>query len=235
MKNLKTLRRKLGYSGEKLGELVGVKKSAISKYELDKAQPSQDILIKLSQVLNCSIDFLLDKTDDPTPFCEIKSNETLGTIIRKARGDLSLRDFAKKCEISHTHLDSIEKGYDPRTGKRVSITLDTLSKLSKATGYSISYLISEYENKTIEINKISTVKQDLELSEEEKDIIRILHKIPVLKERWKAIGKFEEIVERMTAESSNELSLSRELATAEKEPKKYTKRDNVIYPNFSKK
>lgn len=37
------------------------------------------------------------------------NNNELGEKIRKARGDLSLRDFAKKCGISHTHLDSIEK------------------------------------------------------------------------------------------------------------------------------
>ena len=36
------------------------------------------------------------------------NNNELGEKIRKARGDLSLRDFAKKCGISHTHLDSIE-------------------------------------------------------------------------------------------------------------------------------
>lgn len=41
-------------------------------------------------------------------------NNALGKAIRKARGDLSLRDYAKKIGISHTHLDSIEKGYDPR-------------------------------------------------------------------------------------------------------------------------
>ena len=40
-------------------------------------------------------------------------NNALGKAIRKARGDLSLRDYAKKIGISHTHLDSIEKGYDP--------------------------------------------------------------------------------------------------------------------------
>jgi len=36
-------------------------------------------------------------------------NNALGKAIRKARGDLSLRDYAKKIGISHTHLDSIEK------------------------------------------------------------------------------------------------------------------------------
>jgi len=58
----------------------------------------------------------------------------LGRKIRQYRGELSLRNFAEKCGISHTHLDSIEKGYDPRTGKHVSISIETISKLSQGTG-----------------------------------------------------------------------------------------------------
>lgn len=68
-------------------------------------------------------------------------NNALGIAIREARGDLSLHDYAKKIGISHTHLDSIEKGYDPRTGKPVTISLDTFIKLSEGTGIPIEKLI----------------------------------------------------------------------------------------------
>ena len=34
----------------------------------------------------------------------------IGEFIKNYRGDMSLREFADKCGISHTHLDSIEKG-----------------------------------------------------------------------------------------------------------------------------
>lgn len=70
----------------------------------------------------------------------------LGEIIKSARGDMSLREFAQKCQISHTHLDSLEKGYDPRTGKKVSIKLETLKKLSTALNCSVNYLMGETEN-----------------------------------------------------------------------------------------
>lgn len=78
--------------------------------------------------------------------------DELGKKIREARGEASLREYAKKCNISHTHLDSIEKGYDPRTGKPVSITIETLEKLSNATGYSIMYLLGK-SNEPYEIIK----------------------------------------------------------------------------------
>lgn len=46
-------------------------------------------------------------------------NNALGEYVNQYRteNNLSLRDFAKLAEISHTHIDSIEKGIDYRTGK----------------------------------------------------------------------------------------------------------------------
>ncbi len=65
----------------------------------------------------------------------------VGEYIRKYRGKTSLRDFAEECGISHTYLDSIEKGYDPRTGKTVNVTVETLKKIAKAMGMSINDLL----------------------------------------------------------------------------------------------
>ncbi len=65
----------------------------------------------------------------------------IGDFIKKYRGDMSLREFAEKCDISHTHLDSIEKGIDPRTGKPVRVTVDTLKKIAKTMGMTINDLL----------------------------------------------------------------------------------------------
>lgn len=62
-------------------------------------------------------------------------------FIRAKRGNMSLREFAKLCgNLSHTQIDSIEKGFDPRTSKPVSPTIDTLNKIAKGIGVSVSYL-----------------------------------------------------------------------------------------------
>ena len=65
----------------------------------------------------------------------------VGEYIKKYRGDTSLRDFAQKCGISHTHLDSIEKGFDPRTNKPVKVTVDTLKKIANAMNMTINDLL----------------------------------------------------------------------------------------------
>ena len=77
----------------------------------------------------------------------IKSIDKLAKFIREKRGDMSLRDFAKLCgDISHTQIDSIERGIDPRTGKPVKPTVETLAKLSKGTGVSVAYLAALANN-----------------------------------------------------------------------------------------
>ena len=65
----------------------------------------------------------------------------IGEFIKNYRGDMSLREFADKCGISHTHLDSIEKGFDPRTGKPVRVTVETLKKIASAMNMSVNDLL----------------------------------------------------------------------------------------------
>ena len=65
----------------------------------------------------------------------------IGEYIKSYRGNTSLRSFADKCGISHTHLDSIEKGFDPRTGKPVKVTVETLKKIANAMNMSINDLL----------------------------------------------------------------------------------------------
>ena len=59
---------------------------------------------------------------------------------------MSLREFAKKLDISHTYLDSLEKGYDNRTKKPVRITVDTLSKIAEALDEPLEKLVSLSRN-----------------------------------------------------------------------------------------
>ena len=75
-------------------------------------------------------------------------NNDLGKALKTARGGKSLREFAHEIGISHTHLDSLERGYDPRTGKRVNVSIATLQKLSNAIGINVSVLLKKAEVET---------------------------------------------------------------------------------------
>lgn len=71
--------------------------------------------------------------------------KTLGEIIRNYRltNKLSLREFAQKCDVSHTYIDKLEKGVDSRTGKPVEPTLLVIEKISNAMNISTKSLLEE--------------------------------------------------------------------------------------------
>lgn len=67
----------------------------------------------------------------------------LGEIIKKYRNDneISMRDFSKRCGLSHTYIAALEKNIDSRTGKPIAPTLDTVKLVAKALNISIDELL----------------------------------------------------------------------------------------------
>lgn len=74
----------------------------------------------------------------------------LGEYVKEHRQALgmSLREFGALCGVSHTHIDSIEKGYDVRSGRPVNPTSATLGKIAAALGVSEAELMGNKEEKT---------------------------------------------------------------------------------------
>ena len=58
-KRVQELRIKKGWTLENLGEKVGLKKTAIQNWEKNGAVPNDEILLKLSELFEQSIDYLL--------------------------------------------------------------------------------------------------------------------------------------------------------------------------------
>ena len=56
---LKTLRKERNLTQKQLAALIGVRNSIISFYELGDRMPSPQVIVKLSQVLRVSTDFLM--------------------------------------------------------------------------------------------------------------------------------------------------------------------------------
>jgi transcriptional regulator with XRE-family HTH domain len=54
-----------------LASTLGVGKTTISNYETEYSTPDIETLNKLAQHFNVSIDYLLGRTDDPTPYDKI--------------------------------------------------------------------------------------------------------------------------------------------------------------------
>lgn len=65
-----------------------------------------------------------------------------GKKIKELRGDKSIREASRGIGISHTYLDSLEKGVDPRSGKERKPTIEVLYKIAKYYNYDFVSLLS---------------------------------------------------------------------------------------------
>ena len=59
MNRIKELRKERDMTQEELGELLGVKRATVSKYENEQMAPSIDVLKKLSEIFSVSINYIL--------------------------------------------------------------------------------------------------------------------------------------------------------------------------------
>ena len=122
--------------------------------------------------------------------------DRLAAFVKAKRGDMSLREFAKQCDgISHTLIDNIERGCDPRTGKPVRPTVETIARIAKGTGVSVAYLAAlasgedlESTSPVVEVNKGTRIPV----------LGRVIAGIPI--EAITEILDYEEIPETMAAQ-----------------------------------
>ncbi len=62
--HLRELREERGFSQKELATKLGVSPTNIYNYEVGRTEPSIDMLIKLAQVFDVSVDYLIGATDD---------------------------------------------------------------------------------------------------------------------------------------------------------------------------
>lgn len=67
-KRLHDLRADKDMGQTDLGALLNLKNSAISKYEQGTTQPSITTLIKMAEIFECSVDYLLGLSDRKNPY-----------------------------------------------------------------------------------------------------------------------------------------------------------------------
>lgn len=72
MNRIKILREEFNFTQQDLADRLECSKSVIGLYESETRKPSLEILVKLSEIFECSIDYLLGKSDIRKPDAEIK-------------------------------------------------------------------------------------------------------------------------------------------------------------------
>ena len=96
-KNLQTLRKKKGYKQIKVAMDLDTTQETISSYETGRVFPYIDMLIKLADYYNTSIDYILCRTKYDMPIDDIKPNNISDEdfILLNKINKLSSTDKAK--------------------------------------------------------------------------------------------------------------------------------------------
>lgn len=67
MNRIKILREEFNFTQQDLANKLECSKSVIGLYESETRKPSMEILLKLSEIFDCSIDYILGKSDIRNP------------------------------------------------------------------------------------------------------------------------------------------------------------------------
>lgn len=93
---LKDLRDEKEWNQEKLAKAINVSRSSITQYETDRNFPTADILEKIANVFDVSIDYLLGRTKYKKPILSKEDFEESLLASEFAKKYVSLTDEQKK-------------------------------------------------------------------------------------------------------------------------------------------
>lgn len=62
--NIASERAKLGLSQEQLANILNVSRDSIGNWEQGTTSPKSDAVVRLANIFNCSIDYLLCRSED---------------------------------------------------------------------------------------------------------------------------------------------------------------------------
>lgn len=162
-KQLKYLRELKKKSQQEVCSILNIEQSTLANYENDKRVPKIDILIKLAEYYNVSVDCLLGlkKTNSETNDCynyfyeEGNANWSIRKIAKAKK--ISYEDMLEKSCIEKTRLDALWYGNSQPVAEE-------LIRIATVLDVSIDYLLDNSQRE-----KITT---------DEELILRYYHKFP---------------------------------------------------------
>jgi transcriptional regulator with XRE-family HTH domain len=123
-------RKKRNLTQEQLAQKVNTTKGTISNYENGHSAPPHETLVSIADVLNISTDYLLGRTDDPTP----PSEKPKPYYVLREKDE---RDIARDLERMMSDLESDEamafygEPMDEETRNLIRLSLEHSMRLAK--------------------------------------------------------------------------------------------------------
>ena len=134
-KIIRKLRESKGYTQTSLGDILNLSPSTIGMYEQGRRLPDVETLIKMCDFFNVSSDYLLEISDNPTPYSKSHSEESipfrLDNLIKESGIDEGT--LAEMAKIRKSRLDDILSGKSPN--------INELKLLAECLWESTDYLL----------------------------------------------------------------------------------------------
>ncbi len=89
--NLRTLRKRAGYTQKECARLLGISTSAVGMYEQGRREPDQKLLMKMAETFEVSLDRLLGTLDN-----EVELDDMVESVINKLITEYTLTRNGKK-------------------------------------------------------------------------------------------------------------------------------------------
>lgn len=105
MNRIKNLREELNMTQQELADKLEGAKSTVAMYEKGNRKPSLEVLIKLSNIFNCSIDYLLGKTDVRKPVENINTPKKYYMCPVYGRISAGQPNWAEECIEGRIPID----------------------------------------------------------------------------------------------------------------------------------
>ena len=81
MVSIKALRKSKSMTQKELAQALGISRATVAKYEAGLRTPNMDMIMKLSDVLGCTTDYLLGRTRFPYPKLTTLEDNFLGAFF----------------------------------------------------------------------------------------------------------------------------------------------------------
>ena len=123
LERLKQLRKAAGLNQSEIAAMISVGQRQVSNYESGKDFPSEKTLIQLADFFNVSLDYLLDRSDDPR-------SEEFSVDRREERASLKTKEAELLETLPVSLLPAYTEAKEKNPEKLVEI-IDTFTKMAK--------------------------------------------------------------------------------------------------------
>lgn len=158
-KKIQEMRLSIGWDQNQLAKYLGLSQQSISKYVNEKAEPDYKTLLKLSELFDVSIDYILGNTT----ISDKNNYLTFGDKLKEARKCKHLKqsELGLKIGVSGQVISNLERGYttscSPQMLRNLANILDVSTEYLTTNTYFDYYDVSSNENRNIAttLNKLT--------------------------------------------------------------------------------